>query len=550
VRKFLKDLYCSFTITSGIIGCNLLILSPVLAGTNYPLVSNLERTTLPNNPNLKHKNQYISQPPALEEIYNVHQLRDIAPNDWAYEALRNLVERYRCISGFPDTSFRGNKTMSRHEFATALNTCLLKISHLIDNNASLLEDLQVIKRLQAEFAAEIQMITGRLDKLENQVAFAENHQFSTTTVLRGAVDFNLSNAFGQDKAVLPGNNPGPKLNTQLALSARAITTLDTSFTGRDKLRIVLQEGNVNNLGYRVTGTDMTLLAGSTNTTGKFKTSTIFYQFPLGNSAIVALAPAADFPTRVFPVLNPVFSISNFGSQSPVHSYASGAGGVVYYNITNELSAGVSYLTATAQNVEQGVNGQYSILTQITYTPTKKLGLAFTYGRYYAPSPLRTVNVTGSEGSQYAEYPFGANTPTSSNDFGVQFTYKFTNQLTVGGWISYFNPTSQGSPTVSGVNGLQGATADIWSCALTASLIDLGKLGTQLSFIVGMPPKVTRNDILSRQDQDTPLHFELSYRYPLNDHIFITPGFILILNPESNSANPSIGIGLVRTTFTF
>jgi len=123
-------------------------------------------------------------------------------------------------------------------------------------------------------------------------------------------------------------------------------------------------------------------------------------------------------------------------------------------------------------------------------------------------------------------------------------------LTVGGWISYFNPTSQGSPTVSGVNGLQGATADIWSCALTASLIDLGKLGTQLSFIVGMPPKVTRNDILSRQDQDTPLHFELSYRYPLNDHIFITPGFILILNPESNSANPSIGIGLVRTTFTF
>lgn len=32
----------------------------------------------------------------------VNQLTDIAPTDWAYEALRSLVDRYGCISGFPD----------------------------------------------------------------------------------------------------------------------------------------------------------------------------------------------------------------------------------------------------------------------------------------------------------------------------------------------------------------------------------------------------------------------------------------------------------------
>jgi hypothetical protein len=31
---------------------------------------------------------------SMRQINNVFQLRDIAPVDWAYEALKNLVERY------------------------------------------------------------------------------------------------------------------------------------------------------------------------------------------------------------------------------------------------------------------------------------------------------------------------------------------------------------------------------------------------------------------------------------------------------------------------
>ena len=210
------------------------------------------------------------------------------------------------------------------------------------------------------------------------------------------------------------------------------------------------------------------------------------------------------------------------------------------------------MTSKAQNPYQGgvFGGQYAVLTQITYTPSKKLGIAFTYGHYYAPTPLTTVNVTGSKGSLYGEYPFGALTPTSSDDFGLQFTYKFTKQFICGGWVSYFNPIAQGSPTVSGINGNRGATADIWSWAVTATLMDWLKLGSQLSFIVGMPPKVTRNDIVSRTDLDTALHFEMSYRYPITDNITIVPGIMYIMNPEANAANPPIRVGLIRTTFTF
>ena len=45
----------------------------------------------------------------LGQITNVQQLRDVAPTDWAYEALRSLVDRYGCISGFPNQTYRGSQ---------------------------------------------------------------------------------------------------------------------------------------------------------------------------------------------------------------------------------------------------------------------------------------------------------------------------------------------------------------------------------------------------------------------------------------------------------
>ncbi|NCS02550.1 MAG: iron uptake porin [Microcystis aeruginosa G13-07] len=160
-------------LTSVILGYNLLSLSPILA--QIKLKPQLEKL-------------YLSRPPALEEIYNIHQLRDVTPEDWAYEALANLVSEYRCISGFPDKIFRGNRVISRYEFAAALNTCLLKINRIIDNDntVSSKHTLAIIKRLQEEFATELQAITAKVDNLEQRVAFTEDHQFSPTTILSGS----------------------------------------------------------------------------------------------------------------------------------------------------------------------------------------------------------------------------------------------------------------------------------------------------------------------------------------------------------------------------
>ena len=68
---------------------------------------------------------------ALSQINAVDQLRDVNPNDWAYEALKSLVERYGCIVGYPDSTFRGNRALSRWEFAAGLNACLNTMEKLL-----------------------------------------------------------------------------------------------------------------------------------------------------------------------------------------------------------------------------------------------------------------------------------------------------------------------------------------------------------------------------------------------------------------------------------
>ncbi|XWK88775.1 MAG: iron uptake porin [Phormidium sp.] len=566
----MKILNIPFSITLAIASCNLLILSPVLAQANFnsepqrdSSLNNINESPLVTyNSELKDEESTLDQierlsispPPELDDaIVNVNQLLDITPNHWAYQALRNLIEKYRCISGFPERNFNGERVMSRYEFAAGLNSCLTSIRRSIEsfnNQFPQKEDLLVIERLQAEFATELQNITAKVDNIEQRVAFIEGHQFSPTTVLRGVANFNLISAFGDRKAVPPGSHPKEKLEDNFTLSGAVVLNFDTSFTGKDRLRTQLIAGDVNRFATSVTGTEMTRLL-ATNTNNNVRLGTLFYQFPLGKRGIVAIAPIANFPTRIFPAFNPVNSISNFGAESPIYSFAFGGGGVIYYNFTDKLAGGISYLIDSPNNVSQGLfKGQYTILTQLSYTPTDKFGLAFTYGHYYSPEPFLTSNVTGSKGSVFAQYPFGGSTATSSNAFGLQFTYKLTTKLILGGWVTYFNAKAEASPSVSGISGFRGSQAEIWSWAITAFLADLGKSGSQLSFVFGMPPKVINNDIWVREDGDTSLHLELSYRYPISNNIFITPGVLLITNPEHNAANDSIWIGLLRTTFTF
>ncbi|WP_439566422.1 iron uptake porin, partial [Gloeocapsopsis crepidinum] len=139
----------------------------------------------------------------LAQVTSVSQLSDVAPNDWAFQSLRALVERYGCVAGYPDGTYRGDRALTRYEFAAGLNACLDQINTLITSSttgAIRQADLDTLQRLQAEFAQELATLQGSVDQLEARTAELEAQQFSTTTRLEGELLFAVSGVTGDRKA--------------------------------------------------------------------------------------------------------------------------------------------------------------------------------------------------------------------------------------------------------------------------------------------------------------------------------------------------------------
>jgi hypothetical protein len=126
----------------------------------------------------------------MDQVTSVSQLTDVKPTDWAFQALQSLVERYGCIVGYPDKTYRGNRALSRYEFAAGVNACLDRINELLAAATADLvkkEDLIALQKLQEEFAAELAALRGRVDALAARTATLEKQQFSATTKLNGLV---------------------------------------------------------------------------------------------------------------------------------------------------------------------------------------------------------------------------------------------------------------------------------------------------------------------------------------------------------------------------
>ncbi|MBW4459421.1 MAG: iron uptake porin [Nodosilinea sp. WJT8-NPBG4] len=223
----------------------------------------------------------------LAQITSVSELTDVLPSDWAFQALQSLVENYGCIQGYPDRTFRGQRSLTRFEFAAGLNSCLDVIATLIAQSGIDPDDLATIRRLQEEFQAELATLRGRVDALEAETATLRAQQFSTTTKLVGQADMHL---------VTPIDVITQEAGT--SFSGRARLNFDSSFTGNDRLRIRLQSGNGNAIsGGNIEEPNVGLLQGlanaSTSDAGNqlsddynVALDDFYYQFPVGSRLTV------------------------------------------------------------------------------------------------------------------------------------------------------------------------------------------------------------------------------------------------------------------------
>jgi hypothetical protein len=540
-----------------------------------------QNTELQNEPSvnstLQQINQYSQEPvspvqssqetqgtESIDQVTSVSQLRDVQPTDWAFQALQSLVERYGCIEGYPDRTYRGNRAMTRYEFAAGLNSCLDRIQELI---AALpqgvgREDLDRLRRLQEEFAAELATLRGRVDALEARVTEVEANQFSTTTKLRGEVIFGVSSVFGDDRAVPSGTaRTFQGLEDNPIFGYRARLNFDTSFSGRDLLRVRLQARNITQFDGSVTGTNMTRLSVDGNSNNSVELDDLYYRFPIGKNARVWLIANSGEFNDVVNTVHPLFdssstgSISRFGRFNPIYQIvntSSSAGAVLNLDF-GAIGLDVAYLAPRANNPsnKNGLyDGEFGALAQLVLFPKGNFNIGLTYVRYYAPG--NRVNVTGSTGSGFAQRPFGA-VATESNSFGGQVNWRIAPQFLISGWVGYQMAEAK-------TGRFRGANADIINYAVSLGFPDLGAKGNFLGLLAGVPPQVTENDldgsfrnlanVPNREDDDTSYHLEAFYRIRVSNNISVTPGAFVILNPEHNDRNDTIWVGTIRTTFTF
>lgn len=308
----------------------------------------------------------------LAQVTSVSELSDVLPSDWAYTALQRLVEEYGCLEGYPDRSYRGNRAMTRYEFAAGLNACLDVIVQLINPGDT---DLDTIRRLQEEFAAELATIRGRVDTLEADVAELEANQFSTTTKLKGQLDAHL---------VVPFDAPDAADETTFEYRARL--NFDTSFTGEDRLRIRLQSsdrggGGINSLTGGVAG-------GLASQSGPGDDSVIlddvYYAFPIGSrvSAIVSANSTVsdDFVTStIVPFDGP--GVADY--SGPMFYDQLGLGGDslgVGFNIafTDNIILDAGYATGDGQDASRGVFNEYEYIVQLNYLSDGLIDAAVVY----------------------------------------------------------------------------------------------------------------------------------------------------------------------------
>jgi hypothetical protein len=480
---------------------------------------------------------------AMSQVTSVSQLSDVRPTDWAFQALQSLVERYGCIVGYPDGTYRGNRALTRYEFAAGVNACLDKVTQLIGSTGNFVtrDDLAILQRLQEEFAAELATIRGRVDGLEARTAELEANQFSTTTKLAGEAIFALSDTFVGEGIRLDDDEDDTVTN----LGYRVRLNFNTSFTGRDLLRTRLQALNVARYDRATaTGTNMARLAFDGEEGSQFTLDELYYRFPIGGATVFVGPKGLDLDEIADPVTpfnsTGTGAISRFGVRNPaVFRGPQGAGASLTFNL-GSLRATAGYLAgdSDAPNPAEGrgvFNGSFSALGQIGFF-SRPFDLAFTYTRKY--SRAGDVNVMGGTGSSLANQPFGL-APTESDNYGVQVNFKPSRSFQIGGWYGYTKAQQ-----------LRGGNNDatIENAAITLALADFGRQGNLLGFVFGVPPKVTESDIA--RNRDTSYHLEGFYRFQVNDFISVTPGVYVILHPEHNNRNDDIWVGLLRTTFSF
>lgn len=531
---------------------------------------------------------------SVAQVTSVSQLSDVQPTDWAFQALQSLVEKYGCIAGYPSGSYRGNRAMTRYEFAAGLNACLERVNQLIAKAPTDFgkEDLLALQRLQEEFKAELATLRGRVDTLEARSAQLEASQFSTTTKLQGEAIFAAIGATG---------GAPDKDNPNIILTNRVRLNLNTSFTGKDLLITGLQAHNFGGgadgsgslqqeLGLTAPGVNLAASSARTGIEPQFPAFTpkdlsskgansvelykLLYIFPVANKLTLFAGTAAEV-SDAFPTITPFAgegqeAISRFAGLNPVLRVSGGTSGSglasaagFIFTPSKSLDFRALYASVNAnipsseEDILPGVSGtplgsgffggSTVAAAQLTFKPSNSLDIGLNYANSYHEINILGTGLVSADTNALGLADGNLGIPVKLNSLGGTVNWRFAPSIALSGYgAAIFVDDSSTQVDAS-------TTFTSWMVGL--HFRDIIKKGNTAGILFGQPLYRIEADgdgnlAAEGVERQTPYHLEAYYKFQVNDNLSITPGVFVLFNPEGDDRNDTTTVGLLRTTFTF
>ena len=472
------------------------------------------------SPSRSRTHRYTQRPGSIP---TVEDLSDVQPTDWAYQALKALIDRYNLRLGYPDGTFRGERSLTRYEFAALLQAALDEVVQLQGRGEEFVaEDLAVLQRLQENYQLALDDLDDRLTtRLGPRVDRLEAQNFSPTTQLQGQLILGLTGA-------TEGN---------ATLLHRLRLNLTSSFQGNDRLFTQLEVGNnggdgvsfVQNQGLNLLGTTG-LLAGAggldyTEVDSTLYLNRLYYSFEPNDRLSVTvgakIAPADFIDRNRFANDSAINFNSSFFVNNPLIiqnqiDRPGGAGAVVSWDLPEiPVSLTGLYVASTAEDAANGglFRDRYQASLELEYARHRDWALRLQYT--HAEIDQTNIDAVG-----------------------------FNGEFAIGLGIGLFGRLGFGD--YDGFNRVLGENLDAtpisWAAGL--NLRNWPFPGNFAGAAIGQP--FITDDV----GDATQTNFEAFYNLELSDNLSITPALILVWNADNDNDSDTLWQGVLRMVFSF
>ena len=351
-----------------------------------------------------------------------------------------------------------------------------ELSNLIAGGEGLMNGA-AIGRLSDELGSELAIMKGRVDGLEARVNGLEAGSFSETTTMSGEVGF-----------LLGATDSATKANDVVQFEYALGIDLDTSFTGEDNLNIGIVTGN----GLTNVGADKTGLDWGESESDALVVNDLNYTFPVG-AWKVAVGDSMD-ASKTWPnacsMNNMVDNLGDCGAANSV-----------------DLSGNVSLSAAT------GFGDGWEL----------GLGISGVAGK----TDTTSTGLFTKEGTDL----FGLALGYEADTFGFTVAYSDKDTANYYGLVAYYSPEELPTTFSGGVevgNPDSGEDTTQWAFGIST---DVGEGTLSANIGTNGPIKDNAEEIYA---------YDLSYEYPLNDSMSITP--FVYISETTGTTTDTTGAG--------